>query len=126
MNNKTILIIEDERALLEVVKNKLTKEGFNVLTARRGEDGLVLALKNHPDLILLDLVLPTLDGMSLLHKLREDSWGKKAKVIILTNLGDAEKAEEAAAKGVFDYMIKAEWKLKDIVTKVREKLEIKD
>jgi len=126
MNKKTILIIEDERAILEVVKNKLIKEGFNVLIARRGEDGLVSALKNHPDLILLDLVLPTLDGMSLLKKLREDSWGKKAKVIVLTNLGDAEKAEEAASRGVFDYLIKSEWKLKDVVVRVREKLKMQN
>ncbi|EKD43804.1 MAG: hypothetical protein ACD_72C00109G0002 [uncultured bacterium] len=82
-----------------------------------------MAFSEHPDLILLDFVLPGLDGMTLLKKLRTDSWGKNAQVIILTNLSDAENAEEAASHGVFDYLIKAEWKLEDVVKKVREKLK---
>ena len=120
--NKKILIVEDEVALLNALRDKFTREGFAVLEAKNGEEGLEIALREHPDLILLDIIMPVMDGMTMLAKLREDNWGKDAKVIVLTNLSDTEKVSAAMTKGTFDYLVKADWKLEDVVRKVRERL----
>jgi len=120
----TILIVEDERSLSSALVDKLTHEGFIAITAKNGEEGLEVALREHPDLILLDIVMPVMDGMAMLKKLREDAWGKSAKVIFLTNLSDNEKLSEAMGSEVFEYFVKSDWKIEDVVAKVREFLGI--
>ena len=120
--NKKILIVEDEPSLRKALMIKLVEEGFAVLEAVNGADGLAVALREHPDMILLDIVMPVMDGMTMLAKLRGDPWGKDAKVIVLTNLSDTEKVSAAMTKGTFDYLVKADWKLEDVVRKVRERL----
>ena len=120
---KTILIIEDEKALLEILAGEFTSEGYRVFEAKNGVEGLALALKEHPDLILLDIVMPELDGMAVLSRLREDQWGKNARVLILTNLeGDAEKTVHAITNGVFEFLVKSRWTLEDLKERVKEKL----
>ncbi len=119
---QTILIVEDEVSMLNALRDKLTHEGFSILEAKNGEEGLATALRDHPDMILLDVIMPVMDGLTMLAKLREDSWGKDAKVIILTNLSDTEKVSAAMAKGTFDYLVKSDWKLEEVVKKVRERL----
>ena len=120
---KKILIVEDETALLNILYNKLTREGFEVLSANNGEEGLEMAIKNRPDLILLDIVMPVMDGITMLKKLRTESeWGKDVKVIMLTNLSDSEKVAEAVLYGFHSYLVKSDWKIEDVVKKVREKL----
>lgn len=84
MNN--ILIVEDDQVLLEMYKDIFEKNEFTVATADNGEDGLKLALENQPNLILLDLALPKIDGIGVLERLRDDEWGQNAPVIVLTNL----------------------------------------
>ena len=121
-NKKTILIIEDERSLREALRDKLTREGFSTLEAKNGEEGLDVALREHPELILLDIVMPVMDGMTILKKLREDAWGKNVKIIILTNLSDIEKIADSVKNEVYDYLVKTDWKLEDVVTKIRERL----
>ena len=123
--NKTILVIEDEPAMLEVLADTLISEGFDVLKARSGEEGLKFALKEHPDLILLDLILPKMNGMTMLRKLRKDDWGSNVQVVILTNLSAIEKTAEALESKVYDYLVKTNWRLEDIVKKVKERLEVK-
>ena len=123
-NNKKILIVEDEVSLRNALCNKLAREGFSTLEAKNGEEGLEVALREHPDLILLDIIMPKMDGISMLKKLREDEWGKRVPVIVLTNLSDMEKVAEVAEGGAFDYLIKADWKLEDVVNKVKQKLNI--
>ncbi len=118
----TILIIEDDHALLNALKDKFTKEGFVVIKAHDGEEGLTMALSDHPDLILLDVIMPKMDGIMMLKALRKDAWGKDAKVIILTNLSDDKRVIEALEQGTHDYLIKADWKIEDVVEKVRKKL----
>ena len=108
--------------LLEVLKNKFTLEKFEVLQASDGKIGLEQALSNLPDIILLEIVMPIMDGMSMLAKLREDAWGKNASVILLTNLSDESKVAEGMEHGVFDYLVKADWNIDDVVKKVRAKL----
>ncbi|MCL5017149.1 MAG: response regulator [Patescibacteria group bacterium] len=126
-NKKKVLIVEvveDDAPLLSVLSERFKGEGYNVITAMTGEDGLDLALKNKPDLIVLDIVMPKMDGLTMFRKLRQDSWGKKAKVVLLTNLS----ADDRITKAVTElepsyYLIKTDWKLDDIVEKVKSCLE---
>ena len=118
----TILIVEDEVLLLNALRDKLTREGFAVLEAKNGKQGLEIALSEHPDFILLDIVMPVMDGMTMLKKLRGDAWGKEAKVILLTNLSDPEKVFESIAREAYEYLVKSEWKIEDVVKMVRDKL----
>lgn len=118
-----ILIVEDETPLRNVLRDKLVREGFTVLEAKNGEEGLEAALRDHPDLILLDIVMPRMDGMTMLKKLRNDAWGAEAKVIILTNLSESAKVLEAMAQGSYNYLVKSDWKLEDVVVRVRETLK---
>lgn len=119
----TILIVEDNLPEMNALQDKFTSEGFSVLEAKNGEEGLEVALREHPDLILLDIIMPVMDGMTMLKKLREDAWGKNTHVIILTNLDSNEKISEAIELGSYKYLIKTNWKLEDVVAKVRERLE---
>lgn len=119
---KTILIVEDEKALRKALSDKLTNEGYKIIETTDGEEGLDSALREHPDLILLDIVMPNMDGITMLQKLRQDAHGKNIPVIILTNLSDAEKVQQGMENAVFDYLIKADWKLSDLVDKVNQKL----
>ncbi|MDD4333362.1 MAG: response regulator [Patescibacteria group bacterium] len=121
--SKKILIVEDEMSLSEALKRKLSLvDGYNIFVAKDGEDGLSLALREKPDLILLDIIMPKMDGMTMLAKLRKEKGGKKIPVIILTNLSDAENVEEAQKRGVNDFLIKSDWKIEDLAKKVKEKL----
>lgn len=117
-----ILIIEDEQLLMKALTDKLSHEGFSILQATNGQEGLEVAIQEHPNLILLDIIMPIMDGVTMLKKLREDNWGKTAKVIILTNLTDAEALNKSVQNLVFDYLIKADWKLEDLVNKVKERI----
>jgi DNA-binding response OmpR family regulator len=123
-NKKTILIVEDEKPLRDALSSKLTHEGFAILQAGDGQDGLKIALQMHPDLILLDIILPVMDGMTMLKQLRQDTWGKEAKIIVLTNLTDEERISESFHSAVFDYLIKTDWKLEDLVQKIKNKLNM--
>jgi DNA-binding response OmpR family regulator len=120
-----ILIVEDELPLLQALIDKFNKKGFTVVIAKNGDEGLASAFQEHPDLILLDLVMPRMGGMTMLERLRLDAWGKDVPVIILTNLSDNEAVSEAAKEFVFDYLVKADWKIDNIVEKVKEKLGVK-
>lgn len=121
---KTILVVEDDRALLNALEVKLTAEGFTVVSARDGKEGLDVALKVHPDLILLDLVMPVMDGISMLKFLRKDKWGVNVPVIILTNLNEPAKMSAALTLNTYQYLVKADTPLKDIVKQIKEKLEM--
>ncbi len=124
MNNhpKKILIIEDEEALRQALVDKFNREGFSVIEAKDGEEGLDLAIKNHPDIILLDIIMPKIDGLSMLKQLRSDAWGKDVPILILTNLNDAEYVSQAVENGVYDFLVKSDWQLSTLVEKVKEKL----
>lgn len=112
--NRTILIVEDDQMLRESLKIKLEKEGFDVLTANNGKEGLSFS-KTHPiDLILLDIMMPELDGVEMMYYLRKDV-SKDIPVIILTNL---EKV--AYPKGIAQVLIKSNTSLEEVVNKVKE------
>lgn len=123
MEQYKLVIAEDDALLLRSLKDRFTQEGFTIFPAQNGVEAVKFSLENHPDLILLDIVMPIMDGMSALKRIREDEWGKTAQVIFLTNLSDSEKVAEAVSQGVYDFLIKIDWKLDDLVKKVRSQLK---
>jgi DNA-binding response OmpR family regulator len=124
MNPKTVLIVEDEAVLRKILQDRLRKEGFNTLLATDGAEGLELALRKHPDLILLDIMMPH-DGLGMLNSLREDeSYGKSVPVIFLTNLSpDSDKIISSIERHepAF-FLVKANHSPEQVVEKVQEAL----
>lgn len=124
-NKKTILIVEDEPIYQHTLAEKLGIEGFAILNARNGEEGLAIAIEKHPDLILLDIIMPKMDGITMMKKLREtDDWGKHVPIIMLTNLS---AVEDKIIKAITDnepayYLVKTDWKINDVVEKIKERL----
>ena len=125
---RTILIIEDEAALLEVLSDKLTREGFAVLKARDGIEGLAQSKKHLPDLILLDIVMPTMDGVSMLKKLRDDAKTENIPVIIISNLSEIERITHIlqAKKGVIEHIVKSHWSMEGLIDKIKKTLKVYD
>jgi len=119
-NSKKILIIEDEADILELLVDKFVSEKFKVLQSTSAEKGIKLALANKPDFILLDIILFKMDGITMLKKLRQNPWGKNVPVIILSNVTDQAKVSEAMRLGVYDYIIKTNLILNDLVKQVKE------
>ncbi|MEK7118564.1 MAG: response regulator [Patescibacteria group bacterium] len=123
--NKKVLIVEDEAPLRTAISDILSFEGFVVLQAKNGLEGLEAALKEHPDLILLDLMMPVMDGLTMLGKLRQDQeWGKNAGVILLTNINDPEKIAQVTDAGAYDFLVKSDWNIEDVVKKIKSRLGV--
>jgi len=120
--NKKILIIEDETPLLTALSDKLSRDGFDVITAKNGEDGLSMALEHHPDMILLDITIPKMNGIEVLERLRGDDWGKSVKVIILSNHQDSERIASTLEEGVTGYIVKSNWEIEDVVEYIKKEL----
>ncbi|MCK4891903.1 MAG: response regulator [Candidatus Pacebacteria bacterium] len=121
-NKKKILVIEDEATLQKALNDVLAQEGYDVLSALDGMSGLDLALKENPDLILLDIILPKMDGFEVLKRLKEKE--SKIPVIILTNLSDINDIQKALDLGATTYLVKADFHLDDVLKKVKETLNI--
>lgn len=111
--SKRILIIEDEKPLSHALKLKLSHEGYDVVVAEDGEEGLAVAKEQSFDLILVDIIMPKLDGFAVLSGLKES--GKKSTIIVLSNLGQQEDIEKARKLGVRDYMVKSNTPISRIV-----------
>jgi len=122
-DKKKVLVIDDDSNLNTVLVDKLNFSGFNAQGAVDGEEGLKKALNFHPDIILLDLVMPKMDGLSMLKKLREDSWGKNTKVVILTAQEKVDSMAEAVENNVFGYLVKTNYSLDKIVQKIQDILK---
>ncbi|QQR64588.1 response regulator [Candidatus Kaiserbacteria bacterium] len=120
--SKSILVVEDEADLREALKTVFIYEDFTVYTAPDGEEGIKTAFEKKPDIILLDVLMPKKDGVTVLKELRADEWGKSVKVIVLTALDDLEKVAEIIAAGGDDYIVKTNITLSAIAQKVKEKL----
>lgn len=117
-----ILIVEDEATLQKALSEYLVLEGFAVVNALDGEQGAQMAKKEKPDLILLDIILPKKDGYEVMDELKAGEETKNIPIILLTNLGGAEDVEKAFSKGATTYLVKADYKLEDVVKKIRETL----
>ncbi len=126
-NQKNILIIEDEKSLREALVDILHIKNFSTIEAKNGREGVELALEKHPDLILLDIIMPEMDGMTALKKIRKESedWGKDVPVIILTNLTatDEQPVLDAMENKSTYFLIKSDNKLHDIVSKIEDILK---
>jgi len=120
---KKILVIEDELAYLKLLKEQLTKNGYEVLEASNGKSGLEMAKSENPDLILLDIRMPVMDGMTMLNLLRKGESDKKAKVIVLTNLEpDDNIIGEVVREKPLYYFVKSNIKFEDLLDKIKELL----
>lgn len=122
-NRYKILIVEDEEALSEVLKERFENEGFETYAARDGVKGLALALDKKPNIILLDIIMPKVDGLSMLRELRQHEEGKHIHVIVLTNVSDSKEIHEALELGARDFLVKSDWIISDIVDSVRNQLK---
>lgn len=121
---KRILVVEDEKNLRTAIVDVLQYNNFETLEAKNGKEAIKLALREHPDLILLDLFMPEMDGMTALAKIRHDSWWSKVPVIILTNINPSaeELVQDVIKNEPLYYFIKSDWKLHDIAQKIEETL----
>jgi DNA-binding response OmpR family regulator len=122
-SQKTVLIIEDDQMINSMYKTKLEASGFKVVSATNGADGLELAKKEKPDIILLDVIMPQLDGFSVLEELMKDGKIKSVPVILLTNLGTDEDIEKGKKLGAVDYVVKANITPTEVIAKVNEHLK---
>lgn len=107
--------------MLEALTDKFSREGFLVLQAKDGEEGVDLALRDKPDIILLDLVMPKMTGAMVVERLRKDPWGKTVPIVILSNLTPNDRLLKQLMEGGIAYcLIKSESKIEDVVQKVKE------
>jgi len=125
-HNNKILIVEDELFLLNVLSDKFKREGFRVIQATDGQKGLDAAAKHKPDLILLDIVMPLVDGVTMIKRMRSDARINNIPVIIISNLSEVERIAEilGAKTGVIEYLVKSHWSLEGVVKKVRDTLQV--
>jgi len=118
-----ILIIEDDKFLRELIIQKLGKEGYDVAEAAEGEAGVVKTEEEQPDLVLLDLILPGIDGFEVLRRIKENVKTNQIPVIILSNLGQRDDVEKGMELGAVDYLIKAHFTPGEIIEKIKVILE---
>ena len=122
-DKKKILMVDDDENLRLILTDKLNVSGFDAVSASNGKEGLEKAIEMHPDIILLDILMPIMDGWEMLKKLREDKWGKKAKVIMLTGIEDTKAVARAIQDGSFAYLVKTDQSMDSIVEKIQAVLK---
>lgn len=120
---RKILIVEDDKFLRELIVKKLSNEGYEVAEAADGEQGLQQIKQAAPELVLLDLILPGIDGFEVLAQKREDPFTAGIPVVILSNLGQKEDVDKGLSLGAVDYLIKAHFTPGEIIEKVRSILK---
>ena len=119
-----VLLVEDDVFLAGIYQKKFEMEGYKISIAENGEKGLADAKKKKPDIILLDILLPKMDGFTVLKNLKADASTKDKPVILLTNLGQKDDVEKGLEAGASDYLIKAHFKPSEIVEKVKKVLHL--
>jgi len=119
-SKKKVLIIEDDTMISGMYKMKLEDHGYEALTASDGKEGLLLAKKETPDLILLDIMMPMVDGFSVLAEIKAAPGMKETPVIIMTNLGTTEDKDKGKKMGAADYIVKADLTPAQIVEKAEK------
>lgn len=124
MDKYKIALIEDDEVQVKFLIGGLRDGGFEVIHASNGEQGLKLIQSEKPDLVLLDIIMPEMDGLTMLKQLREKEWGKNIPVLVLTNLSDSRSVAEAIEKGAYGFLQKTQWTIEDVVKKIKEKLSV--
>lgn len=122
MSGKNILLIEDDESVIKSVVYSLEQAGYTVESTVSGRLGLETALKSHPDLIICDLILPDVNGAEVVAELRQDDWGKTAKIIILTNIDEEQIKTKLRELNVARYLVKVENTLRQITETVNSVL----
>lgn len=120
---KTILVVEDDEILTKTLSGALEEEGFKVIQAFDGEEGLEAVSTKKPDMVLLDIVMPKMDGMTMLKKMHSIEDLRDIPVIILTNLSSADSTSEAVEEGVYTYLVKTDWKISDVIEVIKDSLK---
>jgi len=120
---KKILFIEDESALQKTFDEILRQEGYEMISALDGESGVLLAKTKKPDLILLDLILPKMNGFEVLTELKKDEETKSIPIIVLTNLEGLIDINKAIELGATTYLVKSQYSLKEVLDKIKIALE---
>jgi len=123
-NSKKILVVEDDSMISSMYKTKFEVDGFDVFVADNGVLGLELAKKEKPDIIMLDIILPQLDGFSVLEQIKQDKTIKDTPVIMLTNLGTEEDKKKGEKMGALDYLVKASLTPGQVSEKIKQALKI--
>lgn len=121
----TILIVEDDRFLRDLLQQKFTKEGFSIITAVDGEEGIKMTKEKKPLLVLLDIILPGIDGFEALRKIKSDPDTSSIPVVMLSNLGQKEDMDRAMKAGAEDFIVKAHFTPTEIISKSRDILQTK-
>jgi len=124
--NVKVLLVEDDLFLREICAKKLAKEGFSVFEAIDGEEALKILEKNIPDVVLLDIILPAINGFDVLKKIRSNKNSKisKVPVIMLSNLGQEDDVKKAMDLGASNYLVKAHFTTDEITEKIKKELKI--
>ncbi len=125
MSATKIAIIEDDGVIRQMYRMKFEGEGFEVEVAENGRDGVALVQHMKPDIILLDMHMPEMDGAAALTKIRGEKWGKDIPVIVLTNLGEEESPKSLRALGISGYIVKADFTPRQVVVRVKDALSSK-
>ncbi len=123
MDKCKILIIEDETALLYALKAELSQNNFEVLTAVDGEKGLEAIEQEKPNVVILDLLLPGIDGFEILRRTKKNPATKNIPIIVITNLGDKESFEKGKKLGADDYLVKTDYSLEEVIKKLNNLIE---
>jgi len=118
-----ILLIEDDPFLIDIYSTKLKKSGFDVGVAKDGEEALAKLKEKKPDLVVLDIVLPHIDGWEILANIKTNSNWKELKVMILSNLGQKEEVEKGMSLGASKYLIKAHYTPAEVVEEIKKCLK---
>lgn len=121
-----VLVVDDDQSYIELLQDSLQADGYKILTAHDGKEGLEIALRDKPDLILLDIIMPVMDGLTMLENLRKDQeYGANVELILLTNLKYNEVITEPFKVHTPYYLIKGDIKIDVLKEKVKELLDLK-
>lgn len=121
--HKKILVMENRSSVSQILTAYLIGEGFRVFRAKDENKGLEIISKKRPDLVLLNIVEPAVEEMTMLKKLRADSWGKNIPIMILADSGDIKTIAEALENKVYAFLVKSDWDFEGIIQKIQEKLK---
>ena len=116
------LLVEDDKFLGKMLGKMLESHNYEVVLAANGREGLLKASNSNPNLILLDIMLPDIDGFDVLETIKQDEKIKKIPVIIISNLGQPEDIQQGKSLGAKDYLVKSDMSLDEVVAKVRKHL----
>ncbi len=124
--NYKVLIVEDDVPILDLYDKKFTASGYTVVRAQDGGEGIKLAVSERPDAVILDLMLPVMNGFEVLKKLKKDKSSKDIPVIILSNYGEMPNITEGLLSGAVEYLIKVEHSPEEVVEIVQDAINEKE